>query len=580
MVRAVSAAIVCGVLHSDALSTGVLTAIERTFGIADARVDWQRPAEREHGDLATPIALQLSKKLGKPPRDIAETLKTAIAQLPGVEKAEVAGAGYVNVWLTPSALLESLQDVSAAIEPKPLRKKEAPVIVDYSSPNIAKPLGIHHILSTIIGQTVVNLYTHAGYPVVRWNYLGDWGSQFGKLAVAYEKWGKSKPASQYTLDELLDLYVKFHDEAEKDESLETAGQEAFRKLEQGDPALRAFWKDTVTVTKSAMKAIYDRLSVSFDEELGESHYEDKMAPIVEEGKQKGVFKPGEKGALIVEFPEESKLPPAVVVKADGATLYLTRDLALMKDRFERYKPQSVLWAVDVAQQLYFQQLFATVGQLGWGGPHLEHMWFGRMRFADRSMSTRKGNILKLEHVLDEAVHRADEVIAARGDAIQTDDAADLAEMMGIGALVYGILSQNRKMDIVFDWDKMLSFEGNSAPYLQYTYARAKSVLRKAEVDAPALPKNPPALAEHDRALIKSLLSFPKALEDARRDHMPHTLANYLYALAQSFNAFYNAEPILKSEGGTRETRLFLTSLTSSVLRAGAALLTLRLPERM
>jgi arginyl-tRNA synthetase len=362
--------------------------------------------------------------------------------------------------------------------------------------------------------------------------------------------------------------------------LEDAGREAFRKMEAGDAELRAFREDIVAVTKASLASIYERLHVSFDLDLGESFYEDKMQPVLDEGIKKGVFVDGENGALIVRFPEETNMPPYLVRKNDGATLYSTRDLAQMRYRIDTYHPQSILIFTDIAQKLHFEQLAATCRMLGWQLPTFENVLFGRMRFADRSMSTRKGNVLKLEHVLDEAVSRAAEVITERGDSIQTDDASALAEMMGGGSLVYGILSQNRKMDMVFDWDKMLSFEGNSAPYLQYTYARSKSVLRKAETENPAMPGNPPALAEHDRALIKTLLGFPKALEDARRDHMPHTLANYLYALAQSFNAFYNAEPILKSEGAVRETRLFLTSLTASTLRAGASLLTLRLPERM
>lgn len=568
------------VASSDVLTTGLLAAIEGSFGVTDARVDWQRPAESAHGDLATPVALQLAKKVGKNPREIAETLRAEIAAMPGVAKAEVAGAGYVNVWLTPAALLASLNDVSAAIQPKLKREKEAPVIVEYSQPNIAKPLAIHHIIGTVLGQAVSNLYEHAGYPVLRWNYLGDWGTQFGNLAVAYQKWGGGKKPSEHTLDELLDLYVRFHTEMKEDPTLEDQGREAFRKMEAGDAELRAFWKEIVAVTKRSLASIYERLHVSFDLDLGESFYEDKMQPVLEEGIKKKVFVDGENGALIVRFPEDKDMPPYLVRKNDGATLYSTRDLAQMRYRIDTYHPQRILIFTDIAQKLHFEQLVESCRMLGWELPAFENVLFGRMRFADRSMSTRKGNVLKLEHVLDEAVARAAEIIKERGEAIQTDDAEGLAEMMGSGSLVYGILSQNRKMDMVFDWDKMLSFEGNSAPYLQYTYARAKSVLRKAEVENPAMPQNPAELAEHDRMLIKALLAFPKALDDARRDHMPHTLANHLYALAQSFNAFYNAEPILKSEGAVRETRLYLTSLTSSVLRAGASLLTLRLPERM
>lgn len=553
--------------------------LKNLYGLENIDLHWEAPKEAEHGDVSTAVALRLAKQLGKSPREIAENIAHSLSASTVVEKCEVAGAGYVNIWMKANVLLETLFETEESCTPKK-KMSEPPVIIDYSSPNIAKPLGIHHILSTVIGQTLVNLYQHNGNEVVRWNYLGDWGTQFGKLAVAFEKWGKKKPIVEYTLDELLSLYVKFHDEAEKDDSLEEEGQAAFRRLEQGDQELRAFWSDAVAVTKQAMSSIYQRLHVSFDVDRGESYYEDKMLPILEEGKKKSVFKEGEKGALIVEFPEEANMPPAVVVKGDGATLYLTRDLALMKDRMEGWHPKAILWAVDIAQQLYFKQLFATVNQLGWNPPTLEHVYFGRMRFADGAMSTRKGKVLKLEEVLDEAVARASQIIEERGDAIQTDDPADLAEMMGVGALVYGILSQNRKMDMVFDWDKMLSFEGNSAPYLQYTHARARSILRKAEAEGEKPQIAIEHLTPHERVLILTLLRFSDVLLAARTEHLPHKLANYLYELCQAFNAFYNVDSIVQAIEPARSVRLYLTRLTADVLRVGSSLLTIRVPDRM
>ncbi len=570
------------------LSAEAVSILSEQFGVRDLDVRWQPPSELKHGDASTNVALQIAKKLQKNPREIAAELAKNLEGKKGVAKVGVAGAGYVNVWLTPEALIEELAATREALTPAVKRKKEAPVIVEYSQPNIAKPLGIHHILSTVIGQAVANLYRHDGYDTVAINHLGDWGTQFGKLSVAMERWGKGKSAQSLGLDGLLSLYVRFHEEAEKDESLEEAARAAFKKLEDGDKAMRAFWKDVVAVTMDALGALYERLHVTFDEVQGESFYEDKMKPIVEEGKQKGVFHEGEEGALIAEFPPESNLPPSVILKGDGATLYSTRDLATVRYRVDRWHPQAILYVVDVAQQLYFQQLFATVQQLGWEVPHLEHVFFGRMRFADRKMSTRKGNIIKLEEVLDEAVKRAEKVMAEHGDTIQTDDSAGLSEMMGIGALVYGILSQNRKMDIVFDWDKMLSFEGNSAPYLQYTHARARSVIRKGMEgkegkegkEGMVADASVESLTDSERALIHTLLMFPSVLRDARENHMPHKLANFLYQLSQNYNAFYHSEPILKADGDVRRFRLSLTDLTSRVLRVGAELLTLRLPERM
>jgi len=560
------------------LSSTVQKALEAQYGIADISVSWERPQETAHGDLATPVALQIAKKAEKNPREIAEAISEVLSSEESVEKVEIAGPGYVNIWLTPAALVAALGSVRQACTAKVKRKNDAPVIIDYSQPNIAKPLGAHHLLSTLIGQSIANLYEHAGYTTVRWNYLGDWGTQFGKLAVAVEKWGDKESTSDYSMEELLDLYVQFHSEAEKDSSLDDEARATFTKLENGDKDLRIFWEDVVTITKKALSGIYERLHVWFDLDTGESFYENRMEEPIADGKQKGIFTEGKEGALIVEFPENEKLPPAVVLKADGSSIYLTRDLALLRHRVQDWNPQSIIFVVDVAQQLYFQQLFATFEKLEEDLPYLEHVILGRMRFKDKSMSTRKGNIVKLEEVLDESVQKAREIIKAHGDIIHTDTPEVLAEMMGIGAVAYGVLGQNRKQDIIFDWDKMLSFEGNSAPYLQYTHARARSVVAKAgdiqdvqDIDS---------LAAKERGLLNTLLKFENVLEESRKANMPHILANYLFELCQSFNTFYNDEPILKADEPTRSLRVSITDLTADVLKTGANLLTISVPDRM
>ena len=559
------------------LSVAAKTILQEKFSLSDADVSWERPQDASHGDIATPVALQVAKKVGKNPREIATILADALSTQNDVAKVEVAGPGYINVWLTPEALIASLDTVRTACVAKVKREKEAPVIIEYSQPNIAKPLGIHHILSTVIGQSLTNISRHLGYNTVSINHVGDWGTQFGKLAVALEKWGE-KPVDACTLDDLLALYVRFHQEVEQDATLEDAGREAFRKLEEGDADLRTFWQSVVDITMNEMQSLYDRLHVSFDYTHGESFYEDKMQTVIEEGKKKGVFTEGEGGALIVEFPEESNLPPAIVVKADGATIYLTRDLATILYRISTIHPQAISYVVDVAQSLHFKQLFATVEMLGWDLPRLEHVVFGRMRFADKSMSTRKGNILKLQDVLDEAHKRAAEVIAEHGEKIQTDDTEGLAEMMGQGAVVYGVLSQNRKMDMVFDWDKALSFDGNSAPYLQYTHARARSVAAKAgEVGEM---QNIESLTTKERLMLNTLMQFASVLEETCRSNMPHILANYLYELCRDYNSFYNEDPIVKAPEPERTFRVHLTTITADVIKTGAGLLTISVPDRM
>lgn len=564
------------------LATEANQVVKSLFGINDIFVEWQTPKEAQHGDITTTVALKIARMQGLNPKEVAEKIADALSSSLSVQKAEVAGAGYINLWLTPVAFLQELEMTSRACVPHEIRKDEAPIIIEYSGPNIAKPLGIHHIIGTVVGQAVSNLYAFAGYPVIRWNYMGDWGTQFGKLAVAIRKWGSAKKVSDYTIDELLALYVKFHDELAAQPELEDEAREEFRKLEAGDRQVRAFWADVVAVTKASLGHLYDRLHVTFDVDHSESFYEDKMGPVLEEGKKKGVFVPGNEGSLIVEFPEESNLPPFLVQKADGATLYATRDITQMKYRTDTYHPQSIFIFTDIAQKLHFEQVVATCKKLQWNIAPFENVLFGRMRFADKAMSTRKGNILKLEDALDEAVSRADALIKERGDKIQTDDAKALGEMMGVGALVYGILSQNRKMDMVFDWDKMLSFEGNSAPYLQYTHARARSVLRKADsVMGNGLSvMGTVTLSTSERILMGTLMQFPRVLVEARSEHLPHKLANFLYQLCQDFNSFYNTENILNAEVEQRDFRLHLTSLTATVLKTGAELLTLRVPERM
>ena len=562
-----------------ALTKAVQDALISLGASPDAVVSWHMPQEESHGDIATPVALQYAKRLQCSPRQIADVLVTSVADVAGVDHVDVAEPGYLNVWLEHHAHLERLRNVLAACSPVPIRE-ESPVIIEYSQPNIAKPLGAHHLLTTLIGQSIANVYAHLGYPVLKWNYIGDWGTQFGKLAVAHAKWGTKTSARDYSIDELLALYVRFHDEAESHPDLEDEGRMAFQKLEQGDARLRQFWEDVVAVTKQALGSLYERLHVSFDLDLGESFYQDKTDAVLEEGRKKGVFTVGENGALIVQFPDD-EYPPYLVQKSDGATLYSTRDIAQMRYRIDTYHPQGVYIVTDVAQKLHFEQLIATCRLLGWDLPDFENVLTGRMRFADKSMSTRKGNVLNLQAVLDEAVTRAREAIQKHGEAIQADDPDVLAEMMGIGAVAYGILSLNRKMDMVFDWGKALSLEGNSAPYLQYTHARAQSVLRRAggyEPDFHASAAD--ALTSHERSLSNTLASFPGVLEETRRSHMPHILAQYLYSLGQAFNAFYNAEPILQAPVPQRDFRLMLTALSASVLRTGAALLCIRVPDRM
>jgi len=547
-----------------------------SFDLEPASIEFSRPQHVQHGDLTTPIALQLSKQLGKSPRDIATELLPVVQQCALVEKCEIAGAGYINMWLAPCALMEELENTIRSASPQNIRD-EAPVIIEYSQPNIAKPLGIHHILSTVIGQSLVNLHKHLGYNTIAINHLGDWGTQFGKLAVALQTWGDMDDLEHYTLDTYLDLYVRFHEEVEDNPELEDQARAVFKQLEDGDNQLRNFWQTVVDTTMQEVGDIYKRLNVAFDHVHGESFYEDKMQPIIKEGSEKGVFSEGERGAIIAQFDDENT-PPAVIVKSDGATLYHTRDLATIDYRVNTWHPKAIYYVVDMAQELYFRQLFDIVDQLKWDLPTLEHVSMGRMRFADKSMSTRKGNIVRLNEVLDLAEKKAAEAIKAHGDAVHTTKPEELAVQIGIGSLIYGTLSQNRKQGMVFDWDRMLSFEGNSAPYIQYSFARTQSILRKAELEAVATDIT--ALEADDRSLILTLLDLPNALQGALEALSPHILANYLYKLCQQFNTFYNNSPILKAAKELQQLRLYLTKLTGDVITCLSQILLVPLPASM
>lgn len=555
--------------------------LQNQFGFTVEEVVFQLPAVGVTADIATPIALQISKQLQKNPQEIAQALLPDLLALEEIAHAEVAGAGYINITFTPIALWQQALQAHVAGAAQLVRTADEPVIVEYSQPNIAKPLGVHHLLSTVVGQAIANLYRYSGYPVIAWNYLGDYGTQFGKLAVAVEEFGDGRAIEAYTIDDLFDYYVRFHTEVEVRPELDDRARAAFKKLEDGDEDLQAFWQTVVATTKTALEPLYKRLHVQFDSDKGESFYQDKMGAVLEEGIAQGIFTVGERGALIADLDEEhTKLPPYLVQKADGATLYSTRDIAQMKYRTEELHPQTILIVTDIAQKLHFEQLAATCTKLNYMPPYFENVLVGRMRFADKSMSTRKGNVLRLQQLLDEAVQRAQAAIIEHGDAVQTDDATSLAEMMGIGAISYGILSQNRKQDLVFDWQRFLALDGNSAPYIQYTYARARSILRKAEQDTLFEIPTIDQLTPKERELLNTLSRWPQIITLARESHLPHLLCTYLYSLCQVFNSFYSVEPILQAEELGRVLRLNLTYLTTSIIRNAAGILTISLPQRM
>ncbi|MFA4891147.1 MAG: arginine--tRNA ligase [Candidatus Gracilibacteria bacterium] len=607
--------------------------VSRKFPDEAEKIKVEYPSDETHGDYATNIAMRIGSRVQANPRDVANELVKAIEKPDYIEKMEVAGPGFINFYLSEDALEQNigrvLKEGDDYGESNVGRKKT--VIVEYSQPNIAKPLGVHHLLSTIIGQSLYEIYKNRGFTTISINHIGDWGTQFGKLIHAYKTWGDKEAVEKDPIPELLKLYVRFHDEAERDENLDQKGRDEFKKLEDGDEENRALWKWVVDVSMKDVQKTYDKLgNITFDFTLGESFYEDKMKPVVEEGIEKGVITEGEKGALIVDFHDEN-MAPLVIQKSDGATLYSTRDLATFKYRIEKWDPIKIIYVVDVAQSLYFKQLFETAKRLGWDYGKGEHIVFGRMQLPEGGMSTRKGNVILLNEVLDEAVKRAKEVLEEKAPDLADKDEA--ARKIGIGAVKYNVLSQNRNSDITFEWDKMLSLEGNSSPYLQYTYARARSIVRKAETlkkaglvaaaeaeaegkadtkvspkrkrKAPQIKKeqfslfeaiehldnggdlsrdilpDPENAEKKEESLLRSLVKFSEYIAITAEENKPNLLATYLYELAQKFNSFYNSVPVIKADKEEKfDHRLALVKAASQVLKNGLSLLQVEVLEEM
>jgi arginyl-tRNA synthetase len=529
------------------------------------------------GDYSSNIAL--SKKS---PREYAEKEVTKLkidkklAEL--VDKIEVAGPGFINFWLKKDILLDNLIQIDNQKEKYgnlDLGKGKL-AIVEYSSPNIAKPFGVGHLRSTVIGDSIANLLEATGWKVMRDNHLGDWGTQFGKMIYAIKTWGdeESIKASASPVSELVKLYVKFHEESEKDESLEDAARAWFKKLEDGDSEARRIWQECVDLSWIEFNKVYELLGIKFSPDfnggrgLGESFFETRMKPVIDELITKKLLKTGEGGAKLVFF-DNDKYPPAMILKKDGATLYHTRDLATDKYRLEKYNPDLIINEVGSEQSLYFQQLFEIEKLLGWykDGARV-HVGHGLFLMEGKKMSTRAGKTVELNEVLTEAIERAKKL---------GNETTANAKAVGIGAIKYFDLLHQPMTNINFDWDRMFALEGNSGPYLQYTVARTNSVLAKVKNKRGNL-KTGGELNSEELAVLRSLVRFPEVIVGAAKSYSPNLLCNYLYGLASKYNTFYNKHKIIGSE--SEDFRLMLTFGVGQVLKNGLKLLGIETPERM
>jgi arginyl-tRNA synthetase len=556
-------------------------------------------ANPQFGDYQSNAAMVLAKQLRRNPRELAASIIEKIDVAGISAPPEVAGAGFINFRIQPAFLAEALGaragdprcGVAATANPRT-------IVIDFSAPNVAKPMHVGHIRSTILGDCLARIARFLGHRVIADNHIGDWGTQFGMLLVGWKTELDPAALASDPLGEMERLYKLVSARCrENPEILERARQELV-KLQSGDPENLGFWREMIQLSEAQFEAIYSRLGVKFDVALGESFYNGQLKEIVEELRDRGiaaesdgawcVFSDGtvdpEQDPFLIKDQTGWRPNPAIVQKSDGAANYTTTDLATLEYRLRTWSPDEIVYVTDGRQQLHFRQLFAIFHR--WHPDcrvRLAHVWFGTILGDDgRPFKTRSGETIKLTSLLDEAEERALALVTEKNPSLPQADRAEIARTVGLGAIKYADLLPARHTDYVFSWDRMLSFQGNTAPYLQYSYVRIRSIFRKAEESGvraqggDSLILSEPA----ELALIKKLLLFGDILPQVLEDFRPNLLANYLHELAATFHGFFESCPVLKSEGATLRTRLALCQLTADTLRTGLGLLGIEVPERM
>jgi arginyl-tRNA synthetase len=538
-------------------------------------------ANPEFGDYQCNAAMALSKFLKKQPRDIAQAAVNAAPPSDAIERLEIAGPGFINIYLKTEWLTQfvdgMLRDERLGV---PAVGGGKTVILDYGGPNICKPLHIGHLRTHNIGGALDRLYRFLGYHVVSDSHLGDWGTQFGIIIMGYRHFADPKALDEKPVEELERVYVESHKKGEEDEAWKNQCRQELVKLQAGDPENRALWQKFVSLSLREVDRLYQRLGISFDLVRGESYYNDRLKGVVDLLTEKGLARESE-GAMVV-FLDEEKLPVCMVRKTDGGYLYATTDIATVLSRVEEFNPERVVYVTDERQQGHLKQVFAVCRRLG-VATRFDHVWFGLMRLPEGTFSTREGNVIKLERLLDEAEARALEMVKKSSPDMDPARQKDVARAVGIGAVKYADLSQNPQTLVTFTWEKALSLEGNSAPYLQYAYARIDSVRDKyAERFLGKDPDTYPlrVVEPIERTLAIQLVRFPETVIYAAHNYKPSSLADYLYALCQTYSTFYQNVPFLKAEEGIRESRVRLCGIVARVLGQGLRLLGIETPDRI
>lgn len=534
------------------------------------------PPDTNMGDYAFPC-FRLAKTMRKAPQAIAEDLAT---KMDDPNYKGIATGAYLNIFVNKTFFAERvLEEVLKEKESygRDIQGNGKTIVIDYSSPNIAKPFHVGHLRSTMIGNALYQMYNFLGYNCISINHLGDWGTQFGKLIVAYKNWGDDKLIQQDGLKELTRIYVKFHDEAEKDATLDDEARSWLVKMQEGNEEALTLWKWFNDISLKDFNRIYELLNIKFDYYTGESFYNDKMEPVVEELRQKSLLTLSD-GASVVEL-EEFKMPPCLILRRDGGTLYPTRDIAAAIYRKQEYDFDKCLYVTAFDQNLHFEQWFKVIELMkhDWS-KNLIHIPFGLVSLEEGKLATRKGRVVLMEDLLNEAVAKTKSLIEEKNPDLSDKD--EVAKQVGIGAVIFNDLYNNRIKDVVFSWERMLSFDGESGPYVQYTHARAYSLLEKAghvelqDIDFSLLAD------EYSVNVIKQIAIYTEKVEEAVYKNEPYIVSRYLMELAQSFSKFYNAHHILNSEKDVQKSRLAVVYSVKVILRSGLELLGISAPNKM
>ena len=542
----------------------------------------EKPANAKMGDYAFPC-FRLAKVMRKAPPIIAKEIADNIGTSDLIDKAENVNA-YINFFINKEMYVKSVLDEVLDKKQKfgySSPKSKGNVVIDYSAPNIAKPFHIGHLRSTVIGNSLYRIHDAFGYDSIGINHLGDWGTQFGKLIVAYKKYSSQELVDEKGISELLRIYVLFHEEAEKDPTLDEEARGYFTAMEKGDEDSLALWKWFKEVSLAEFERVYKLLDITFDSYNGEAFYNDKMAPIIKELEEKGLLEESE-GANLVRL-DDKNMPPCLITKKDGSTLYATRDITAALYRKENYDFKKAIYVTALQQNLHFAQWFEVVRKMGYEwADDLIHVPFGMVSMEGSKFSTRKGNVVLLEDILNEAIDKTKKIIDEKNPNLDNKDF--IAEKVGIGAVIFDDMYNSIIKDIQFSWERVLNFEGETGPYAQYTHARTCSLLKKAGIDPASI-----GFKDIDYTLltdettvdvIKAMAEFPKVIEEAANKYEPSFVARYVIHVAQAFNKFYHDNSILVEDENIRNARLAVAAAAKYTIESGLYLLGIHAPEQM